>query len=138
MRERVESYRAASVLLCVWIGSRMRLFDAEMHLGQFHLLPCLTYAAWLAREVVLSALDVARRVLDPKLPIDPTVVHLPLDQTTDVGRTIYANSITLTPGTVSIDLGDDQVTVHALTRAGAEALEAGEMNRRVAALERGD
>ena len=127
---------AASVALCVWLALRMGVTDEEMHPGQFHLLPCLLYVGWLAREVVLSAVDVSRRILDPALPIDPTVVRLPVAQSTDAGRTIYANSITLTPGTVSIDLSEDTVEVHALTTAGAEALAGGEMNRRVAALER--
>ena len=128
---------AVSVGLCVWIGARMGVLDEEMHPAQFKLVPCIRYAGWLTREVVLSALDVARRVLDPALPIDPQVVRLPLAQCTDAGRTVYANSITLTPGTVSIDLGEDFVQVHALSAEGARGLEEGEMNRRVAALERG-
>ena len=127
-----------SVALGVWLGVRMGVLDAEMHLAQFEVVSCALYAAWLSREVIVSALDVSRRVLDPALPIQPRVVRLPLAQRTDAGRAVYANSITLTPGTVSIDLGDDFVLVHALTADGASALEAGEMNRRVAALERGD
>ena len=127
-----------SVALCVWIAARMEVVDAEVHPAQFHLLPCVMYVGWLTREVVLSAVDVAKRVLDPQLPISPLAVTLPLSQRTEMGRTIYANSITLTPGTVSIDLGEDFVTVHALTEAGARALVEGEMNRRVAALERGE
>lgn len=129
---------AASVALCVWVAARMSILDEEIHPAQFRLLPCLKYAGWLTREVWVSALDVARRVLTPSLPISPQVVSLPLAQRTDAGRAVYANSITLTPGTVSIDLGQDFVQVHALTREGAEALRAGDMNQRVAALERGD
>jgi len=132
------SLGAVSIALCVWLGIRMGVMDEEMHAAQFELVPCVRYAVWLAREVVVSALDVSRRVLDPALPIAPRVVRLPLAQRTDAGRAVYANSITLTPGTVSIDLGDDFVQVHALTADGASALEEGEMNRRVAALERGD
>lgn len=129
---------AASVALCVWIAARMGILDEEVHPARFHLLPCLLYGLWLTREIWVSALDVARRVLDPALPISPRVVSLPLAQKTDAGRAVYANSITLTPGTVSIDLGKDFVQVHALTEQGADALQAGEMNNRVAALERGD
>ncbi len=129
---------AASVALCLWLAARMGVLGGEARPGRFHLLPCLRYVLWLGREVVLSAWDVSRRILDRDLPIDPVVVRLPVDQRSDAGRTIYANSITLTPGTVSIDLSDDTVEVHALTAAGAEALAGGEMNRRVAALERGD
>jgi multicomponent Na+:H+ antiporter subunit E len=65
-------------------------------------------------------------------------VTLPVSQRTEIGRALYANSITLTPGTVSIDLGEDYVSVHALTEEGAQALIEGEMDRRVAALERGE
>jgi len=50
---------------------------------------------------------------------------------------IYANSITLTPGTVTLDLEEGHVTVHALTREGAQALASGEMDGRVTALEEG-
>jgi multicomponent Na+:H+ antiporter subunit E len=132
------SLGVASVAGCVWIAGRMGVIDAEVNPAQFHLLPCVRYAGWLAKEVMVSALDVSRRILDPALPIEPTVVRLPLAQRTDAGRTVYANSITLTPGTVSIDLGDDFVQVHALSAEGARALGEGEMNRRVAALERGD
>lgn len=126
------------VAFCVLIAARMEVFDSEVHPAQFHLLPCLMYLAWLAREVVLSAVDVSKRVLDPQLPISPGAITLPVSQRTVLGRVVYANSITLTPGTVSIDLGEDFVRVHALTQAGAQALIEGEMNRRVAALERGE
>jgi multicomponent Na+:H+ antiporter subunit E len=131
------AFGALSVALSVWIAMRAEAVDPDLHPAQFRLLPCLAYAGWLAREVVLSAVDVSRRILSADLRLEPTVVRLPLGQRTDAGRAIYANSITLTPGTVSIDLSAEEVEVHALTREGAEALASGEMNRRVAALERG-
>ena len=65
----------------------------------------------------------------------PTVVRVKAGQRSDLGRVIFANSITLTPGTVSLWLGEDTIEVHALTEAGAEALSGGEMNRRVSAIE---
>ena len=52
-------------------------------------------------------------------------------QRTDLGRVLFANSITVTPGTVSVDLDRDVITVHALTREAAEGVKSGEMNRRV-------
>jgi len=61
---------------------------------------------------------------------------VPADQRTDLGKVIYANSITLTPGTVSADVGKDFIQVHALTEEGAAAVRGGEMGRRVTALER--
>ena len=91
----------------------------------------------LGIENALGNVDVAKRILDPKLPIDPTMIELKPSQRSDLGRVIYANSITLTPGTVTTSLSGDSLEVHALTREGADDLLAGDMDRRVAGLERG-
>jgi multicomponent Na+:H+ antiporter subunit E len=64
------------------------------------------------------------------------LVRIPISQKTDVGRTVFANSITLTPGTISVEVGRDEILVHALTRSGARELAAGEMDRRVTKFER--
>jgi multicomponent Na+:H+ antiporter subunit E len=60
------SIGAFCVAFCVWIAARMEVFDAEVHLAQFRLQPCLMYALWLSREIVISAVDVSKRVLDPR------------------------------------------------------------------------
>lgn len=130
------SLGAASVLFVTWLNARMELDDHEVHPYHLHAPAVLRYLPWLAKEVVMSALDVSRRVLSSDMGLNPQVLHLPVSQRTDVGRTVYANSITLTPGTVSIDLSDTHVEVHALTPAGADSLASGDMDRRVAALER--
>jgi multicomponent Na+:H+ antiporter subunit E len=95
------------------------------------------YWAWLALKVVKSNLDVTRRIWTPGKSISPTVVRLKLSQQTALGKVIYANSITLTPGTVTLAIEDDEILVHALTRADAAALETGEMDRQVRELECG-
>ncbi len=124
-----------SCILVVSIALRMDVVDHEGHPVHLHPLATLGYFGWLAVEVVKSNIDVARRILDPALPIRPTLVRVPCSQRTDLGRVIFANSITLTPGTVSIDLDDTHVTVHALTAEGARTLAGGEMDARVRALE---
>lgn len=73
------------------------------------------YAGWLLVEIVRSNLQVARLVLDPRLPIDPVVLRVPGPPGGDLAVTTYANSITLTPGTVTLDEEDGMLTVHALT-----------------------
>jgi len=128
----------ASVLACTILASRLEINDAEMHHSQFNLYAVFLYSLWLVREIIVSSLDVTRRILDPRLPIRPAMMRLPVAQKTDMGRTIYANSITLTPGTIAVELGDDFVVVHALSAEAAEGLAGGEMNARVRALERGD
>jgi multicomponent Na+:H+ antiporter subunit E len=118
------------VLLCVRMGS----IDAEgaplQVAGRV-----LLYVPWLVKEIVVSSLDVTKRVLDPKLPISPTLIDVPSTQKTDLARTIFANSITLTPGTVSYALEDGHIKVHAIAQEVADGLLNGEMDRRCAAIE---
>lgn len=127
------------VLSCAGVAllaRRMGIADEEavpVHL----VLRSLVYVPWLAKEVLLANLDVARRVLGPRLPISPRILVLHPTQRTDLCRVLYANSITLTPGTVSIEAEGGTITVHAIAEEVAEGLEKGEMDRRVCALEGG-
>ena len=92
------------------------------------------YWPWLALQIVKSGLRVTRIVLDPKLPISPTLVRVDALQNTAVGLTTYGNSITLTPGTLTVEATERGrvLWVHAIERAGAEGFADDEMNRRVA------
>jgi multicomponent Na+:H+ antiporter subunit E len=118
----------------VLVAIRVDLVDREMH--PVLLKPsALLYWLWLAGQVIKSNIDVTRRILDPRLPIAPTVIRLRATQRTDLGRVSYANSITLVPGTVAIDVEGDAVTVHALTRKASADLQGGEMDRRVSNME---
>ncbi len=126
---------ALSIALVAWIAHKMDVVDHEGQPGE--LTPRLPlYYLWLIKEIVLSNIDVVKRIWFAPKSIDPVVGTLQLTQKGDMGRVIYANSITLTPGTVTLDLQDDEVTVHALTQAGLDALKQGEMDRRVTQLER--
>lgn len=91
----------------------------------------LAYLPWLLREIVRANLQVARLVLHPRLPIDPVLVRLEPRLEGDLALATLANSITLTPGTVTVDVDGRALVVHALTPAGAAALPAGAMARRV-------
>ncbi len=93
-----------------------------------------TYWAWLVREVIRSSLDVARIIIDPRLPISPRVLEIKTTSDHPIDQVILANSITLTPGTLALDLHDGVIKVHTLTEAGARDLISGEMDRRVAQL----
>ncbi len=131
------SLGAVSILLVVVIALRMDVIDREGH--PIHLtLKVLPYWLWLGWEIIKSNLDVVRRILSPALPISPTVLRVKASQRSALGKVIYANSITLTPGTVSINIEANEIEVHALTREAATSLRAGEMNRRVAELEEHD
>ena len=126
------SLGAFSCLLSLYIAQRVGFFKQSTGL---HLLPRLPrFSLWLLVEIVKSSLEVVRLVLDPKLPISPTVVQIKAEPEDDVGQVILANSITLTPGTVTLDVFDNRLLVHCVTREGARAIEEGDANRRVAEL----
>jgi len=126
---------AGSCLAVLWLSDRMAITDREGH--PVHLLwSALLYWPWLLREILKSALDVSKVILDPRLPASPTVVRFKPRQRTVVGLVTHANSITLTPGTLSVEVGPDEFLVHGLTRASATAAVDSDMDRRVARFER--
>ncbi len=125
---------AASVILTVIVSLRMGVVDREGH--PVHLaVRGLFYWPWLIKEIVLANIDVAKAILGLTNDVQPSVFTIKASQTSDLGKAIYANSITLTPGTVTIALDDDEMTIHALTPAAVRGLATGEMDRRVAQVE---
>jgi multicomponent Na+:H+ antiporter subunit E len=84
----------------------------------------LSLIALFARELILSALRVAWLVLQPKLKLRPAIIAYPLTVTSDAQITLLANLITLTPGTLSVDVSEDRKTlyIHAIDVASKEAL----------------
>lgn len=94
----------------------------------------LRYLPYIGWQVVVANLTVARYVLSGR-GLDPRVLKVRASQKTALGRTIYANSITLTPGTVTLDVRGDELLVHALSPATASSVISGEMDREVSRLE---
>ncbi|MDG1287720.1 MAG: Na+/H+ antiporter subunit E [Rickettsiales bacterium] len=120
---------AFSCVLVLIVASRIGFFDKGVF--SLHLGPRLPrYWIWLLKEIVISSLDVSRIVLSPSLPISPTVVKLKDTPDDPVGQAILGNAITLTPGTVTMDIVEGQMKVHCLTKDAAAAILAGEMSRR--------
>lgn len=125
---------AASAAVCVIAAIRMRIVDAEGHPVE-RLGGAVTYFPWLIREIAKSAWGVTKIILSPRLPISPTMTVVQASQRTSVGLATYANSITLTPGTITVGVSGNDLTVHALVRDGAIDLEGGRMDRRVSQFE---
>jgi multicomponent Na+:H+ antiporter subunit E len=124
----------ASVGLAVWLSWRMDVVGVEHNPGLFSWrLPF--YWAWLTWQIVLANIDVAKAVFNPRGHIRQRLVRVPATQSRELTRVTYANSITLTPGTVSLRLEGNEILVHALTEAGAEGALSGEMGERVCWLE---
>jgi multicomponent Na+:H+ antiporter subunit E len=125
---------AAAAVLCVVIAVRMGIADVEGHPVQL-VRGALTYFPWLLREIAKSAWSVSKLILNPHLPISPTMTQVVATQKTSVGVASYANSITLTPGTITTGVKGNVLTVHALTLEGALDLERGGMDARVSRFE---
>ena len=125
---------AASSIAVIWLAHRMDVIDSEghpIHLGW----RAVTYWPWLIKEIAKSAWDVSKLILNPRLPVTPQLVRVKTSQRTVVGLVTYANSITLTPGTISLEVAEGTILVHALTHAGAVSLLQGDMDRRVTRFE---
>ena len=123
-----------STLVCVLAALRMRTGDSEGHPVEL-LAGAVTYFPWLFREIAKSAWVVTKIILHPRLPISPTMTVVRAGQTTSAGVATFANSITLTPGTITVGVSGHDLTVHALVREGAIDLEGGAMNRRITRFE---
>ncbi|MGI9386087.1 MAG: Na+/H+ antiporter subunit E [Methyloligellaceae bacterium] len=125
-----------SAALCAWVAVRMRVADAEGH--PIHLqVGALTYWPWLVWEIAKSSWAVIGIVLRGRSAISPNLVKVTASQKTQVGIATYGNSITLTPGTITVDVEGDELTVHALTQGTADDLVEGTMDRRVVRMEGG-
>lgn len=123
-----------SCALVVLIANRMDLIDHEGH--PIHLSwRAIMYFPWLLWEIIKANIDVAKVIIQPEMPIQPNVFRVKASQLDELGHAIYANSITLTPGTVALDLYDGTVEVHALTKAAQDGVETGEMDAKVVAME---
>lgn len=117
------------------IAHRMDIADHEGHPIHLSVHAVLLYWPWLILEIIKSNFAVARLILDPRLPISPQVITVPTSQRSELGQVIYANSITLTPGTVSLWVHTDTIEVHALDDGSAEGVLRGTMDRKVTELD---
>jgi multicomponent Na+:H+ antiporter subunit E len=130
------SFGVASCVLVVYLSHRMKVVDKEgvpFHVtGRF-----LLYLPWLMKEILVANIEVAKVILDPKLPISPRMVVFHGSQDTDLGRAIYANSITLTPGTITTGVEGHDFQIHALRAADLETDEEQKMDDRCTRVERG-
>jgi len=119
-----------SAAVCVLAAKRMRIVDAEGHPIEL-LRGAVTYYPWLTWEIIKSGWAVTKIVLNPSLPISPTMTVVRASQKTKAGMATYANSITLTPGTMTVGVHGNDFVIHALVREGALDVEQGSMDRRV-------
>ena len=123
-----------SSLFVAWLAHRMEVTDHEgfpIHLGP----RAITYWPWLIWEIIKANIDVALIIIKPELKISPVLFRSPASQKTEVGQVTYANSITLTPGTITVAVHGNTVDVHALTTGAADEVISGRMDKRACQME---
>lgn len=119
-----------SVALGAW-AARMLWADDAPTLGGAQFIRLLAYVPWLLKEIIVAAVYVAEKVLDPRMPIAPVIITHRCPMRRDVTRVAFANSITLTPGTLTIDVEGDTFTVHCLAEEFADSIASGALERRI-------
>ena len=127
-------FGALSVGICVWLTDRTGILDREG--VPTKVFPgILGYMLWLTVEIGKANVAVVIEALRPQLKLSPKMFRVPAAQHSDLGRTIFANSVTLTPGTVTVDVDRDTLVIHALTEALADEAAIADMGARVAKLD---
>lgn len=133
-----------TALIATWVTGPLLQLPSTDGKGFFYAfdLPYLKYVgywAWLIKEIIKANIDILKILINPKMPINPRVIKFKKSMKNPLAHVTLGNSITLTPGTVTMDIeGEDTYIIHALTNEAAEALVPkvgeGEMQKRVSVL----
>lgn len=131
-------FGAFSIALVLWRTNRLvvsrRRPEESQALVEVRPLKLVTYVAWLVKEIVVANLDIAKIVLKRDMPIDPALVRFESALGTDLGRVMLGNSITLTPGTLTLEIEGGTFLVHGISADGATGPVIDEMQRKIAAM----
>jgi multicomponent Na+:H+ antiporter subunit E len=119
-----------SVLLVAWLAIRIDIVDDESRPLRW-LLRVPRYWLWLGGQILQSAVVVCRLIWNPRARLRPGLGSTSVEGMTDVECATYANSITLTPGTLSMKVDEQRIEIHALDADTLETIETGEMARRL-------
>ncbi len=125
---------ALSVVVVCWISVRAGIADSQNITARL-LLQLPMYFLWLGKEVLTSSWAVARKVWSPRVALHPAVDDTPARDMSTISQVIYANSVTLTPGTLSLDVGEGHVEIHSLDASDIAKLQDEKNLRRVRLLE---
>lgn len=118
-----------SILLSLLLAARFRTLDAESA-PYLRLLPIFSYWLWLMVEIVKANWAVIKACTRAELDIDPALIKIKTSCQSDLAKVTFANSITLTPGTVTINVDGDKLLVHALYEDAAQPEAFVDMDRR--------
>lgn len=119
----------ASVILTMILAYRLDIIDRQ-GAAYVRLFQMLLYLPWLIKEIVKANWRVVKACLKADIDIDPALVKLKSSCSSDLAKVVFANSITLTPGTVTVDIDGDKFLIHALYEEDAGPGAFDEMDRR--------
>ncbi|MCX8007658.1 MAG: Na+/H+ antiporter subunit E [Coriobacteriia bacterium] len=117
--------------VAAWAGLRLWTDDEPPVMSARQWLRFAGYCVRLVRDIVSAAVLVAEKVLDPRMPIDPVLIVHRARFGREVSRVALANSITLTPGTLTVDVDGDRFVVHCLAEGFADDIRDGTFERRI-------
>jgi len=128
------AFGVGSVIISAWLAIRAKIIDNDsVPSGLFP--GILGYWIWLSGEIGKANIEVIRHALAVEPKLSPKLFLVPNPPKTTVGMATYANSITLTPGTISIDMRENEILVHSLTEELADVAAITEMGQRIAKVE---
>ena len=126
---------AFSVIAVVFLTWKMKKQDGEFFPLIMPSFKLPSYLFWMCGQIISANIDVAKRIWLGRKSISPVIFQISSSQKTELGRTLFANSITITPGTITLFVDKNTLEIHALTKQAADELKKGELDTRVSALE---
>ena len=129
------SFGLLSVLIVLYTLRRMRIIDETPVKFRMNIFRLVTYSFWLIREILKSNITVTKTILSPKIKVKQNMFDVPLSPKSEAAQVIYANSITLTPGTITVETEKNSLLVHALNFSSSTEDEIADMGNRVSKCE---
>ena len=129
-------FGAISVIIVMFVMSEMERKDGYNIKVNLKVFSAFRYFFYLIKEISKSNFTVAKLLLSRKIILNQKFIHVPFSQNSEVGQVVFANSITLTPGTVTVELENEKFLVHALNADDSTANELSTMNKRVVEIEK--
>jgi multicomponent Na+:H+ antiporter subunit E len=127
----------ASAVVAVLVVRRMDAVDGHRISIPLKPLKTIAYFFWLLKEIAISNIAVTKLILSPRMGLRQHLFRVPNTQRSELAATTYANSITLTPGTITVEIEHDAFWVHAVNFDNSDHASLAEMDARVTAIETG-
>ena len=121
-------FALSASIISYFIGTRLNLFPKQ---NSFKFVKTAQYILWLLKEIITSSIAISKLAWKRNIIILPVIEPIKTIQTTELGSVILANSITLTPGTVTLSLEKNNLLVHAIDIKFMDDLKKGEMDNKI-------